>query len=63
MRGINYQILLKKKKVSTVIAFGDLQELKANGSSKEFFIESLIEDSIKNKLELELLKDKIFNSH
>ena len=62
MRGINYQILLKKKKeVSTVIAFGDLQELKANGSSKEFFIESLIKDSIKNKLELELLKDKIFN--
>ena len=47
--------------MSTVIAFGDLQELKANGSSKEFFIESLIEDSIKNKLELELLKDKIFN--
>ena len=51
----------EEKEVSTVIAFGDLQELKANGSSKEFFIESLIEDSIKNKLELELLKDKIFN--
>ena len=51
----------EEKEVSTVIAFGDLQELKANGSSKEFFIESLIKDSIKNKLELELLKDKIFN--
>ena len=51
----------EEKEVSTVIAFGDLQELKANGSSKEFFIKSLIKDSIKNKLELELLKDKIFN--
>ena len=51
----------EEKEVSTVIAFGDLQELKVNRSSKEFFIESLIEDSIKNKLELELLKDKIFN--
>jgi len=51
----------KQKEVSTVIAFGDLQELKSDHSEKKYFIEPFIQDSIKNKLELDLLKDKIFN--
>ena len=50
-----------QKEVSTVIAFGDLQELKSDHSEKKYFIEPFIKDSIKNKLELEQLKDKIFN--
>ena len=51
----------EQKEVSTVIAFGDLQELKSDHSVKKYFIEPFIKDSIKNKLELDLLKDKIFN--
>ncbi len=51
----------KQKEVSTVIAFGDLQELKSDHSEKKYFIEPFIQDSIKNELELDLLKDKIFN--
>ena len=48
--------------VSTVIAFGDLQKLKKNKSSKQFYIEPFIKDSISEELELELLKDEIFNN-
>ena len=51
----------EEKEVSTVIAFGDLQELKSDHLAKKYFIEPFIKDSIKNKLELDLLKDKIFN--
>ena len=51
----------EEKEVSTVIAFGDLQELKSDHLGKKYFIEPFIKDSIKNKLELDLLKDKIFN--
>ena len=47
--------------VSTVIAFGDLQKLKKNKSSRQFFIEPFIEDSIENKSQLNLLKEEIFN--
>ena len=47
--------------VSTVIAFGDLQKLKKNKSSRQFFIEPFIEDSISNKSQLNLLKEEIFN--
>ena len=47
--------------VSTVIAFGDLQKLKKNKSSRQFFIEPFIEDSITNKSQLNLLKEEIFN--
>ena len=50
-----------EKEVSTVIAFGDLQELKSDHINKKYFIEPFINDSIKDKLELKLLKDKIFN--
>ena len=34
------------KDVSTVIAFGDLQKLKKNKSSRQFYIEPFIKDSI-----------------
>jgi len=47
--------------VSTVIAFGDLQKLKKNKSSRQFYIEPFIEDSISNNEQLNLLKDEIFN--
>jgi len=47
--------------ISTVIAFGDLQKLKKNKSSRQFFIEPFILDSISNKSQLDLLKDEIFN--
>ena len=48
--------------VSTVIAFGDLQKLKKNKSSKQFYIEPFIKDSISEESELELLKNEIFNN-
>ena len=48
--------------VSTVIAFGDLQKLKKNKSSRQFYIEPFIKDSISEESELELLKDEIFNN-
>ena len=48
--------------VSTVIAFGDLQKLKKNKSSRQFYIEPFIKDSISKESELELLKDEIFNN-
>ena len=47
--------------VSTVIAFGDLQKLKKNKSSRQFYIEPFIKDSISNKSQLNLLKEEIFN--
>jgi len=47
--------------ISTVIAFGDLQKLKKNKSSRQFFIEPFIDDSITNKSQLDLLKEEIFN--
>ena len=47
--------------VSTVIAFGDLQKLTKNKSSRQFFIEPFIKDSISNKSQLNLLKEEIFN--
>ena len=47
--------------VSTVIAFGDLQKLKKNKSSRQFNIEPFIKDSISNKSQLDLLKEEIFN--
>ena len=47
--------------VSTVIAFGDLQKLKKNKSSRQFYIEPFIRDSISNKFQLDLLKEEIFN--
>ena len=50
------------KDVSTVIAFGDLQKLKKNKSSRQFYIEPFIKDSISEDSELELLKDEIFNN-
>ena len=50
------------KDVSTVIAFGDLQKLKKNKSSRQFYIEPFIKDSISEESELELLKDEIFNN-
>ena len=50
------------KDVSTVIAFGDLQKLKKNKSSRQFYIEPFIKDSISKESELELLKDEIFNN-
>jgi len=48
--------------VSTVIAFGDLQKLKKNKSSRQFYIEPFIKDSISEESELELLKNEIFNN-
>ena len=48
--------------VSTVIAFGDLQKLKKNKSSKQFYIEPFIKDSISEESELELLQNEIFNN-
>ena len=48
--------------VSTVIAFGDLQKLKKNKSSRQFYIEPFIKDSISEESELELLKEEIFNN-
>ena len=48
--------------VSTVIAFGDLQKLKKNKSSRQFYIEPFIKDSISEESELELLKVEIFNN-
>ena len=47
--------------VSTVIAFGDLQKLTKNKSSRQFFIEPFIKDSISNKSQLNLLIEEIFN--
>jgi len=47
--------------VSTVIAFGDLQKLKKNKTSRQFYIEPFIVDSISNESQLSLLKDEIFN--
>ena len=47
--------------VSTVIAFGDLQKLKKNKTSRQFYIEPFIVDSIANESQLNLLKDEIFN--
>ena len=47
--------------VSTVIAFGDLQKLKKNKSSRQFNIEPFIKDSISSKSQLNLLKEEIFN--
>ena len=41
MPGMN-SIPLKTKDVSTVIAFGDLQKLKKNKSSRQFYIEPFI---------------------
>ena len=48
--------------VSTVIAFGDLQKLKKNKSSRQFYIEPFIKDSISKESELKLLKNEIFNN-
>ena len=48
--------------VSTVIAFGDLQKLKKNKSSRQFYIEPFIKDSISEESELELLQNEIFNN-
>ena len=47
--------------ISTVIAFGDLQKLKKNKSSRQFYIEPFIEDSIYNQSQLDLLKEEIFD--
>ena len=47
--------------VSTVIAFGDLQKLKKNKSSRQFNIEPFIKDSISSESQLDLLKEEIFN--
>ena len=47
--------------VATVIAFGDLQKLKKNKTSRQFYIEPFIVDSISNESQLNLLKDEIFN--
>jgi len=51
-----------EEEVSTVIAFGDLQKLKKNKLTKQFFIEPFIEDSIGNQNQLENLKNEIFNN-
>ena len=48
--------------VSNVIAFGDLQKLKKNKSSKQFYIEPFIKDSISSKSQLQEIKDEIFKN-
>ena len=48
--------------VSNVIAFGDLQKLKKDKSSKQFYIEPFIKDSISNKSQLQVIKDEIFKN-
>lgn len=50
------------KDVSTVIAFGDLQKLKKNKTSRQFYIEPFIKDSLTSESELDLLKEEIFNN-
>ena len=50
------------KDVSTVIAFGDLQKLKKNKTSRQFYIEPFIKDSLTTESELDLLKEEIFNN-
>ena len=47
--------------VSTVISFGDLQKLKKDKDSRQFYIEPFIEDSITSDEEVEKLKYEIFN--
>ena len=51
----------KDEYVSTVIALGDLQKLNKDKEFRRFKVEPFITDSIKNKSELELLKNEIFN--
>ena len=51
----------KDEYVSTVIALGDLQKLNKDKELRRFKVEPFITDSIKNKSELELLKNEIFN--
>ena len=46
--------------ISTVIAFGDLQKLKKNKSSRQFYIEPFIEDSIYNQSQLDFTKRRDF---
>ena len=48
--------------VSNVIAFGDLQKLKKNKSSKQFYIEPFIKDSISSNSQLEIIKEEIFKN-
>tara|TARA_A100001011_G_scaffold134182_1_gene141452 strand:- start:14323 stop:16707 length:2385 start_codon:yes stop_codon:yes gene_type:complete len=47
--------------VSTVISFGDLQKLKKDKDSRQFYIEPFIKDSITSDEEVENLKYEIFN--
>ncbi len=47
--------------VSTVISFGDLQKLKKDEDSRQFYIEPFIKDSISSNEEVENLKYEIFN--
>ncbi len=47
--------------VSTVISFGDLQKLKKDKDSRQFYIEPFIKDSISSSEEVENLKYEIFN--
>ncbi len=47
--------------VSTVISFGDLQKLKKDKDSRQFYIEPFIKDSITTDEEIENLKYEIFN--
>ena len=47
--------------VSTVISFGDLQKLKKDKDSRQFYIEPFIKDSISSNEEVENLKYEIFN--
>ena len=48
--------------VSNVIAFGDLQKLKKNKSSKQFYIEPFIKDSISSNSQLQIIKEEIFKN-
>jgi len=48
--------------VSNVIAFGDLQKLKKNKSSKQFYIEPFIKDSISSNSQLKIIKEEIFKN-
>ena len=48
--------------VSNVIAFGDLQKLKKNKSSKQFYIEPFIKDSISSNSQLKTIKEEIFKN-
>jgi hypothetical protein len=47
--------------VSTVISFGDLQKLKKDEDSRQFYIEPFIKDSISSNEEVKNLKYEIFN--